>query len=128
MRLAPLSLPALAALALAGGLAVGTFAPTPGVGPSTPTPTTSIVLEDDPSWDCATHGNRICGPTSEADREAGWNAYDFSNGYRSLKVDPTRPYRVDYVGVSANPKLGEGETALIGRDFQWHVFRVTYTD
>lgn len=128
MPLPRYSMPAIATLALLGGLAVGTFAPSPGIGSPTPAVTAPAIEEDDPGWDCATMGNRICGPLTEDDRARGWDAYDFSQGYRSLKVDPSRPYRVDYVGVSANPKLEEHMTALIGRDFQWYVFAVRYTD
>lgn len=127
MRLRPYALPALATLALAGGLTLGTFGPVPGVGPSTP-PIAAQLTEDDPGWDCATQGNRVCGPVTDADRAAGWHVWDTSDGARSLRVDPSRPYRVDYLGTSARPELADNEAAVVGRDFQWHVFRATYTD
>lgn len=114
-------MPAIATLALAGGLLTGILAPSQGIG--TPTPSPSVTIAD-----CSTIEDRICAPLTDADRARGWDAWEFGQGTRSLKVDPSRPYRVDYVGVSALPSLAEGESAVIGRDFQWHVFAVRYTD
>lgn len=37
-------------------------APTPIVQQAPTTTTTVPCMEDDPCWDCATMGNRICGP------------------------------------------------------------------
>lgn len=122
------ALPALATLALVGGLTVGTFTPSPGVGAPTPTDTRPVLMEDDPGWDCTLDGDRICGPLTDAARAAGWRVWDEQQGTRSLRVDPSRPYRVEYRGTSARPKLADNETALVGRDFQWHVFAAVYTD
>lgn len=61
----------LAALAATGGAATAS-ALRPAVthtsttvrpGPHRPAPTEHID-EDDPRWDCATMGNRVCGPTA----------------------------------------------------------------
>ena len=119
-----LALP-LAALAVIGsGLTIGanwTDSPAPA-------PTRAVLMEDDPGWDCTLDGDRICGPVTEAARAAGWRVWDEAQGARSLRVDPSRPYRVEYRGTSARPSLAENETALVGRDFQWHVFAAVYTD
>lgn len=39
---------------------VTTTIPTPTTVPTT----TTVIHEDDPRWDCATMGNRVCGPTT----------------------------------------------------------------
>lgn len=122
------ALPALATLALVGGLAVGTLAPSGGVGGPTPSPARAVLMEDDPGWDCTLDGDRICGPLTDAARAAGWRVWEEQGGTRHLRVDPSRPYRVEYRGVSARPQLADNEAALVGRDFQWHVFAAVYTD
>lgn len=122
------AIPALLTLALAGGLTIGALAPERGVVPPTPTPTMVGLMEDDPGWDCARDGNRICGPLTDDAAAAGWRVWDAQEGTRHLRVDPSRPYRVEYLGTSARPSLTDDMIALVGRDFQWHVFAAVYTD
>lgn len=56
----------LTATALTGALALGLFgAPLFDRLPWAPPTPDAIILEDDPSWDCATMGNRVCGSTNE---------------------------------------------------------------
>lgn len=87
------------------------------------------VTEDSPAWNCATMGNQICGPTTDDDRGAAWNVWEYSNGAAKLKMDPARSFRVEYVGTSESiPRnLAENEVALVGKDFQWYVFKADYT-
>lgn len=51
---------AAGALVMAGAIAEPTVIPTP----ATPSVVHSVpqIEEDEPGWDCATMGNRICGP------------------------------------------------------------------
>lgn len=85
--------------------------------------------EDDPCWDCHSLGNRVCGPKNDAERAAGWAVWDYANGAHSLKMDPSKPFRVDYVGNSIDhPRnLRENDLALVGKDGKWYVFRAVVT-
>ncbi|RIR62901.1 hypothetical protein D2E33_04255 [Mycobacteroides abscessus] len=54
---------AAGALVMAGAIANPTVIPTP----ATPSVVHSVpqIEEDEPGWDCATMGNRICGPGAD---------------------------------------------------------------
>jgi hypothetical protein len=93
----------------------------------TPAP---VCQEDDPCWDCHSLGNRICGPATDADRAYAWAVWDYADGPRALKVDPSRPYRVDYVGSSLDYPRGlrPYDLPLVGKDGHWYVFRAAYTN
>ena len=121
-----LALP-LAALAVIGsGLTIGAALPepAPAQGIGTPTP----CAEDSPCWDCSLMGNHICGPLTEAERATGWAVWDQGQGSRKLRVDPSRAFRVDYLGTATlPPSLDTYDLALPGRDGKWHVFRPVYT-
>jgi len=63
---------AAAALALTGcGAAQATPAPAKTI---TATPAAATIQEDDPAWDCATMGNRICG-ANPLERTEAWGAF-----------------------------------------------------
>lgn len=67
--------------------------------------------------------------SSEAgDEAAAWAAWDKADGPRKLRVDPSRPYRVVYVGSGITyPSLTEYDLALPAIDGKWYVFRAEYT-
>lgn len=117
----------LAALAVIGaGLTIGASlpdpSPAPGVGVSTP------CQEDQPCWDCSLMGNHICGPLTDAERQNGWAVWDYADGARQLKVDPSRAFKVEYRGYATLPPVTEdGDLLLAGKDGKWHVFRASYT-
>lgn len=91
----------------------------------TPTPTKQ---EDDPSWDCYEDGNRVCGDPEKVYSEAAWDQWDTQNGSTFLRIDPSREYRVDYVGTAMmGPALACNEAALPSLNI-WYVFRATYMD
>jgi hypothetical protein len=84
--------------------------------------------EDEPCWDCTTDGNKVCGTPSPAESAAAWKVWDYSGGAHKLTLDPSRPFRVDYVGrYSSVPNTGTGEVALLGKDGDAYLFRVRYT-
>jgi hypothetical protein len=85
--------------------------------------------EDDPCWDCHSLGNRVCGPANDTERADAWKVWDYSDGPRHLTVDPSRAFRVEYVGNALDwPRdLTESEVALPGKDNRWYVFRADYT-
>ena len=135
MRKLPLILTASLALGLtvgATGLAGShTPDPAPSVTWSAPPVLTQALAcqEDDPCWDCHSLGNRVCGPASPEESAAAWAAWDYSHGNRSLKVDPSRAYKVEYVGSALDTprSLADNEAAIVGKDGKWYVFRAAYT-
>jgi hypothetical protein len=87
------------------------------------------IQEDDPRWDCTTMGNRECGTASAEESATAWEVWDYSEGARKLRMDPSRPFRVVYVGrTSSVPNTDTGEVALIGKDGNAYLFRAVYTD
>lgn len=113
------------------GLALGVGLPTHSSPAPTPTPTVSECTEDMECWDpadCAEIGNKVCGQIDDS-RDA-WLAYVQADGDRNLKVDPSRPFRVEYVGSSDEypQNLGTYDLAVVGTDGHWYVFRAVYTD
>lgn len=93
---------------------------------------TPALTEDSPGWDCATMGNRICTPldTRTGTQATAWEIWDNGGGSSKLRVDPSRPYRVDFVGASETyPHQAPAEDALaVGKDGRWYWFHLTYTD
>jgi hypothetical protein len=85
-------------------------------------------LDDPDMTTCYTEGNMICGdPKGEFARQA-WETWDKQNGGRYLKVDPSRTFRVDYIGTAKHsPYVQMDEVALPYRD-GWFIFRASYTD
>lgn len=85
--------------------------------------------EDQPGWNCYTQGNLICGPSTDADMDAAWQAWDYSGGPSKLKVDTSRGFRVDFIGTAVDyPKgLMENDLPLVGKDTKWYVFRAVPT-
>lgn len=122
---------ALASIAvIAAGLTLGVGIPTL-TSPPAPTVTPFTCDEDMPCWDpheCAEIGNKVCGEVSDA--ATAWEVYEQQDGNRKLKVDPTRPYRVDYmVSTPDYPQnLDTYDLVLVGKDGRWYVFRASYTD
>lgn len=115
----------IAALTLAFGALSGCAATTdvrPSVSQS------AQCQEDDPCWDCHALGNRVCGPANDGERATAWDVWDYSNGAHSLKIDPSRAFRVEYVGnaLTYPRNVAENETALVGKDGKWYVFRAAY--
>jgi hypothetical protein len=85
--------------------------------------------EDDPGFSCHTHGNLVCGDAAQTHAATAWQAWDRTQGWRTLRVDPARPFRVDYVGTAtAYPTLTDGEAAILWTDGKYYVFRANYTD
>lgn len=84
--------------------------------------------EDDFGWSCSEQGNKVCGDPDGRHAGIAWRAWDKQNGGRYLKLDPSRPYRVEYVGIARHsPTLTADEVALPSWN-GWYVFRATYTD
>ena len=87
--------------------------------------------EDMPCWDpadCLTIGNRVCGTADDAG--TAWKVWERENGPAKLKVDPSRPHRVDYMASTDTypENMDTYDLALVGTDGRWYVFRATYTD
>lgn len=101
------------------------------VGLSTPVITYSppvVKMEDDPTWDCYEDGNRICGDVDNVYSTEAWGEWDSQNGGRFLRIDPSREYRVDYIGTSISPpRLRCNEIGLPSLHY-WYIFRATYMD
>lgn len=103
----------------AAGLTIGAALPPTGVGDPTPSPTVACE-EDMPCW--------VCSPNDDAC--AAWDVWEKADGARQLKVDPARPFRVEFVGATdgAPENLGTYDLALPGLGEKWYVFRAAYTD
>ena len=65
---------------------------------------------------------------SDAECVYAWQVWDYADGPHSLKMDPSKAFRVDYIGSSADyPRdLAEYDLALVGKDGNWYVFRAEY--
>lgn len=113
-----LAVPALTLVLLAGGSAIGAL-----TGGSDHRPPT--ITEEHPAWDCEDMGNRICAVTEEQ-KAVAWRAWDSQEGWRHLKVDPSRPVTVCVTGYSLTPPKVDGVT-LRGDDGRWYVYTATYT-
>jgi hypothetical protein len=121
-----LTVPAIALAIVGAGLSVGAAlpepAPHPTVGVGTATP-----HEDEAGWDCLTMGNMVCGDPDEVRATPAWDTFDTWGGAAKLKVDPSRPFRVEYVGYATHsPKLTGEDLAMPGTDGYWYVFRADY--
>lgn len=84
-----------------------------------------------PCWDpaeCENIGNQTCGTIDDAG--TAWKVWEREDGAKKLKVDGSRPFRVDYMASSdAYPEnMDTYDLALVGTDGRWYVFRATYTD
>lgn len=109
-------------LAAAIGLTIGAAA-----GPSHSQ--AAVIQEDDPRWECFHHGNKVCGDPDGINSGQAWAAWDKAAGWRSLRVDPSKPFMVEYVGAAiSSPKLAENEAAVPAIDGMWYVFRATVTE
>ena len=146
MKLRALRIPALVTAVAVAGLTIGTFLPSYEDevaarfnAASTPAPSYSLppsltvppCQEDEPCWDCTVHGNRICGSADldERTKEQAWGVFDAARGAAKLVVDPSREYRVDFVGyATAHPALTDGQVALVGTDGRWYVFTANYSN
>lgn len=122
MRIRTALIASTLALSALAGVAAATTPPPPA--------TASVCQEDDPCWDCHALGNRVCGPSSPAEEDYAWKAWEYGNGAHSLKMDPSRAFRVEYVGSALDyPRsLADNETAVVGKDSHWYVFRAAYLD
>lgn len=86
----------------------------------------ATIAEDDPRWECATMGNKVCGDPEGKRKTEAWATWDQMNGWQRLKVDPSREVRVDYVGTATlSPNVASNEVALPAQDGLWYVFRAT---
>lgn len=89
----------------------------------------TVIEEDDPRWDCLTHGNRICGAvmadqTVQAD---AWETWDRQQGWTQLRLDPAREFRVDFTAYSAVGLDSEpGSVVLADSDGMRYRFTVVY--
>ena len=87
----------------------------------------NAVHEESPSFNCYTDGNRLCGPTDDTSRD-GWRVWQEQDGPRQLRVDPSKAFRVDFVGTATQyPEMRPYDLALVGKDGKWYVFRASYT-
>lgn len=77
-------------------------------------PAAAVIHEDNPSFECLTHGNKVCGFTDADDPmlAAAWEEWDAQEGYRSLRVDPSRAYEVK-VDAYATESLEQTPGSLI---------------
>lgn len=76
---------------------------------------------------CYTEGTRLCAPTSVTSTD-GWRVWDEQDGPSKLKVDPSRAFRVNFLGTAVDyPKLDGYDLALVGKDGKWYVFRAEPT-
>lgn len=60
-------------------------------------PASAVVHEESAAFDCLTDGNKVCGAVmaDEAVLTEAWAEWDRQEGYRQLRVDPSREYRVE---------------------------------
>lgn len=128
----PLTILGFVVGAFAAALIVGALTPTNAhrdVGIATPIVTASpSEQESDRTWDCFEDGNRVCGDPDKTYALDGWAQWNKQNGGKYLRVDPSREYRVDYIGIAQlPPKLACNEIALPSLTY-WYVFRATYFD
>lgn len=76
---------------------------------------------------CYVEGEREC-PAMQGTERAAWDTWDRAGGVSKLRVDPSRPFRVAYVGnATTYPSLKEYDLAIPGVDGKWYVFRAEYT-
>jgi hypothetical protein len=81
-----------------------------------------------PCWACTPNDDRC--KSSDPYAEIAWRTFEEEGGARSLKVDPSRPFRVDYVGSTDGvPENTDAyDLVLTGKDFRSYIFRAAYTD
>lgn len=103
------TLPAALTLALAAGLTVGTFGPSGGSEQRPPAETITV--------------------TDPTEAQA-WEIFEHGGGAAKLRVDPSRPYRVEF--MSATPEYpswaGPMDAVVVGKDMRWYWFAASYTD
>jgi hypothetical protein len=128
-----LALPAgIAGIAVCGAVIVGSILhstlPPMATAPS-PTASVTSCEEDMPCWTCSPADDRVTGSSDEYACTA-WQTFEEAGGAKSLKVDPSRPFRVDYMmSTDTYPEnMDKYDLALVGKDFRWYVFRAFYTD
>lgn len=97
----------------------------------TASPSVTACEESDPCWDpaqCETNGNGVCGVID--DSAYAWKVWKEQNGAHKLKMDPSRPFRVEYMASSDDsPENMDGyDLALLGKDGRYYVFRASYLD
>lgn len=122
-------------MTLLAGLVIAMYVGSIQAALITPQQDTSTVgiptlTEQDPDiTDCYEEGNRICGDKDGVMEEQAWATWDSIGGWKYLKVDPNRSFKVEYVGTAmVQPQLGEGEVALpSSHSGGYYVFRATYT-
>lgn len=115
-------------LALLAVLIIWNMVTPPQAMPGMASATATECLESEPCWDCETMGNLICG--GDKDATEAWETWDKQAGWNLLQVDPSRPFRVDYMGSMTNvpENTDEYDLSLKGEDGRWYVFRAAYTD
>lgn len=108
----------------AAGLTLGANLPPQGVGAPTPPPT--VCEEDMPCWDCSENDDAC----ADGDAKDAWDTWVKAEGARQLKVDPSRPYRVDFMAATPDypQNMDTYDLALPGTTGKWYVFRASYTD
>ncbi|QOP66866.1 hypothetical protein SEA_ODYSSEY395_117 [Arthrobacter phage Odyssey395] len=119
---------ALLALALATPISACTATPETAGSPAvTASPTATQCEEDDPCWICSPEDD-MCG--QDPDRDAAWRTFVEEDGARKLKVDPSRPYDIDWMTVTDDypQNMDTYDLALVGKDGRWYVFRASYAD
>jgi hypothetical protein len=128
------TLPTVATLTAATiGLGIGwvIIGPTPDPRTTPPTPSAHATLqEDDPGWDCATMGNRICADPAHVHATEAWEAWDKVGGWRFLQADPDVENRVDYIGTATLPPNVDRSRGYgaIPAGTGWYVFRAVPVD
>lgn len=59
-------------------------------------PAAAVVHEESAGFDCLTDGNQVCGAVMADDvvLTEAWEEWDRQEGYRQLRVDPSREFEV----------------------------------
>jgi hypothetical protein len=79
-----------------------------------------------PCWDCSLDDDACADPHAAT----AWDTWDEQGGEAKLPVDPSRPFRVDFMASTDTypQNLDTYDLVLVGKDGRWYVFRASYTD
>ena len=87
----------------------------------------TVLQEDDPGWDCATMGNKTCGPngpTSAAYLEDAWAS--FNGAAVASKVGLSTGFRASYEGTYSTKPDWPGYEVVASNQYPntFHVFKI----
>lgn len=92
-------------------------------------PASAVTHEESAGFDCLTDGNLTCGAAvaDETIRTAAWEEWDRQQGYRVMRVDPSREFRVDFDAFAVGQIARKpGSVILTSNDGVSFRFVVTY--